>query len=452
MIGDNGVLTKAKKSSTKTTEARFLEDAGMAYSEIYAEEVVKPGFTGVTEAQVVTKLKTKYGYTIEPSTTGSITAIAPAKASTEIGVGDTDTIEITPDNANGNYVKLNGAYYKINLSSSNVTLGEAQNSIGGSGDTFEIIDATSSDTNVATVTKGKDTVTITGAGSGTATITVKYTDSITTTINVEVKGKYTITVAAADNNGTVSGGGTFVEGTSIEISATGNTGYTFEEWNDGNKENPRTIEVSSTTAGTYTATFEEKAEPVSASTIAAAPATYYGNAVTYEGYSSSYNSGWEIFHVTSSNIYLIATGTTESMALSNKITGYNGTSDFVAATTATKNISNFPAVADGWLNKTYNNSTSTVTYSSSYDGMKATEYLLDSTSVWDVKYGTSNSEWVIGGPTLELLVASYNAKNSSSIMIGEPYGSGYPGTFSSRNIIHSFCLESWDKLLVGLSC
>ena len=117
------------------------------------------------------------------------------------------------------------------------------------------------------------------------------------------------------------------------------------------------------------------------------------------------------------------------MALSDKISSYNGTSDFTA--TSGKTIANFPAVSDGWLNKTYNNSTSTVTYSSAYGNMKATEYLLDSTSVWNDKYGVEGkSKWVIGAPTMELLVASYNAKGGS-VTIADPSGNGYAQTISS---------------------
>ena len=38
VVGDNGVVTQAQKSKTKTEKARFVEDAELAYSEIYAEK------------------------------------------------------------------------------------------------------------------------------------------------------------------------------------------------------------------------------------------------------------------------------------------------------------------------------------------------------------------------------------------------------------------------------
>ena len=66
--------------------------------------------------------------------------------------------------------------------------------------------------------------------------------------------QHTITVLSDDENlGSVSEGGTYNYGTEIQISATASEGYAFLSWNDGNTENPRTIEVISDT--TYIATF-----------------------------------------------------------------------------------------------------------------------------------------------------------------------------------------------------
>jgi len=65
---------------------------------------------------------------------------------------------------------------------------------------------------------------------------------------------HTITVISADETiGTVSGGGTYYEGSQVEISAIPAEGFGFVAWNDGNTDNPRTIIV--TEDATYTATF-----------------------------------------------------------------------------------------------------------------------------------------------------------------------------------------------------
>ena len=66
---------------------------------------------------------------------------------------------------------------------------------------------------------------------------------------------YTLTVLSDDvNEGSVSGGGTYDYGTSVQISATAESGYEFTQWNDGNTSNPRTVTV--TANATYTAYFQ----------------------------------------------------------------------------------------------------------------------------------------------------------------------------------------------------
>ncbi len=65
---------------------------------------------------------------------------------------------------------------------------------------------------------------------------------------------YTVTVTANnDAYGTVSGGGTYANGTTVTLTATANTGYRFVRWNDNNTDNPRDIVVTSDT--TLTALF-----------------------------------------------------------------------------------------------------------------------------------------------------------------------------------------------------
>ena len=65
---------------------------------------------------------------------------------------------------------------------------------------------------------------------------------------------YTITTAVNDNTmGTVSGGGSYPQGTSITLTAIPNSTYRFVQWQDGNTSNPRTITVTGN--ATYTATF-----------------------------------------------------------------------------------------------------------------------------------------------------------------------------------------------------
>ena len=57
---------------------------------------------------------------------------------------------------------------------------------------------------------------------------------------------YTVTVNSNDvTMGTVSGGGTYEEGTTITLTAAANNDFHFEHWSDGNTQNPRNITVNS---------------------------------------------------------------------------------------------------------------------------------------------------------------------------------------------------------------
>ena len=81
-------------------------------------------------------------------------------------------------------------------------------------------------------------------------------DTVFTAIFEANVQRYTITVMSANNNmGTVSGGGTYEEGTQATITATPAENHHFVSWNDGNTDNPRTITV--TGDAVYIASFAE---------------------------------------------------------------------------------------------------------------------------------------------------------------------------------------------------
>ena len=71
---------------------------------------------------------------------------------------------------------------------------------------------------------------------------------------------YTITAVSSNSTmGTVTGGGTYPAGTTVQLVATAYQGYEFVNWQDGNTSNPRTITV--TENATYTANFQSTAAP-----------------------------------------------------------------------------------------------------------------------------------------------------------------------------------------------
>ena len=93
-----------------------------------------------------------------------------------------------------------------------------------------------------------------GNTSNPRTITVTGNATYIAYFEDDAPMQYTI-IVTSDNTamGTVSGGGTYNEGTTISISAIANEGYRFEHWQDNNTQNPRTITVTSN--ATYTAYF-----------------------------------------------------------------------------------------------------------------------------------------------------------------------------------------------------
>ncbi|MBR1798787.1 MAG: leucine-rich repeat domain-containing protein [Bacteroidales bacterium] len=69
-------------------------------------------------------------------------------------------------------------------------------------------------------------------------------------------GTYTVTAQSANATmGTVSGGGSYVEGSVATLTANANAGYHFVHWQDGNTDNPRVVTVTGDT--TFSAFFAE---------------------------------------------------------------------------------------------------------------------------------------------------------------------------------------------------
>ena len=67
--------------------------------------------------------------------------------------------------------------------------------------------------------------------------------------------KHTLTVRSAnESKGSVSGGGTFDEGSTQTVQATPKTGFAFDKWSDGSTQNPRTVKLTSDL--TLTASFK----------------------------------------------------------------------------------------------------------------------------------------------------------------------------------------------------
>lgn len=90
-------------------------------------------------------------------------------------------------------------------------------------------------------------------------------------------------------HGTVTGGGTYIEGSTAHLKATANTGYRFTGWNDGNTEPERDIVVKG--PATYTAYFEEIPQVTANITVKSADA---GKGYTIPSGTNKYNIGDKI--------------------------------------------------------------------------------------------------------------------------------------------------------------
>ena len=105
--------------------------------------------------------------------------------------------------------------------------------------------------------------------------------------------QYTITVESDHPEwGSVSGGGTYYYGDTIEIAATPNLGHIFTGWNDGNNDNPR--EVIVTEDHTYTGLFAvqqcvitTEVTPEGAGTVVGGGSYYYGDTITLNAQSNT---------------------------------------------------------------------------------------------------------------------------------------------------------------------
>ena len=121
----------------------------------------------------------------------------------------------------------------------------------------------------------------------------------------------------------------------------------------------------------------------------------YGKAVT------NYNAGgykWEIFYADADNIYLISKDAVknDSLVHTKNNPKYSKGSELLSDNVTYPSAKKWLA---GYINSGYN---------SIDNNMKGTLYLLDSTQ-WKAYDDGKNVEWVIGGPTIELLYASINA-------------------------------------------
>ena len=160
------------------------------------------------------------------------------------------TVEVTGDETYSAIFTQGGStMYTVTVLSENPLLGTVSG--GGTFPAGAVIQISATPSPQARFVSWDDNVT-----DNPRTITVN--GNVTYMAKFAALQNYTITVESANPTmGSVTGGGTFLEGTSITIGATAFSGYYFIGWDDGNADNPRTITV--TQDATYRAQFSTNA-------------------------------------------------------------------------------------------------------------------------------------------------------------------------------------------------
>ena len=159
---------------------------------------------------------------------------------------------------------------------------------------------------------------------------------------------------------------------------------------------------------------------INAATISKNASKYYGAYVNYTTTNTlSENYKWRIFYATNSNIYLIASDYVSVADLPTTAKGNkpaNSNTSYPKAATFNNVIRDYTGSASitedmKWFNKDYFDKG----YSSTNNNMKAVAYLLDK-AIWTDKFKGNGAEYVVGGPSLDMVLTSYNQYTNQNNM------------------------------------
>ena len=161
---------------------------------------------------------------------------------------------------------------------------------------------------------------------------------------------------------------------------------------------------------------------INATTISKDPQKYYGAYVNYTTTNTlSENYQWRIFYATNSNIYLIASDYVSLADLpvtakGNKPTNTNTNTTYPRGASFSNVINDYTGSASitedmKWFNKDYFDKG----YTSTNDNMKAVAYMLDK-SIWTDKFKGNGADYVVGSPSLDMVLTSYNQYTNQNNM------------------------------------
>ena len=159
--------------------------------------------------------------------------------------------------------------------------------------------------------------------------------------------------------------------------------------------------------------------------VAGNPTKYYGAYVTnFISQSGDPNVGWRIFHADENNIYLIADNYIHfDYAPQSKNYSLTRNTDYkLSFDDVYKDYSGARDINDNrlikWINYLSSNSTS------ANENIRAVAFMLD-TTIWNKYANYGYVEYAIGGPTLELFIASYNKVNPNNQIYYSYNDTGY---------------------------
>lgn len=182
---------------------------------------------------------------------------------------------------------------------------------------------------------------------------------------------------------------------------------------------------------------------------------YYGKVV--EGYTPQNNATvekWRIFYADSKNIYLIANDYVEREYLpegtdGTKSTGHkpdNSDNDYERAAILTNILQDYEGssrITDSKI-KALNKEYFKQNFSSTYNNMKAVAYMLD-TKAWEGFKDTSGkADYAIGGPTVELLINSYNQRFNKNLKYRVTNSKGYDLSKDNGSTWSNYCVRFLD--------
>ena len=478
LTGDNGILQRAAEAKEITDIARVEEAANLELANsIIGAKTQQGGATEKTVAQIAeylkdegyiedydqTRLKTITGMTFGDIGTAGI-VLAEGATSDEI-VATFNTSNPSEDY----YVQINGKKYLITKTNGKIKIISTEITIGTqpAGEITSVEASPEGVVNVSKVSGTTDKIQITGIAKGAATIVAKYTDEIQATIPVTVKESGSVTFNV--NGGTFASGETGTrtgftgEEMTLPVAPTAPTeGDIFKGWYT--EATGGTIVYSKTSTK---AEFPEGNIQVYAhygADVATVDEVGNGtNTVWYKG-----SSNWELFFKDNGRTYLIYKNATtayktlkapviNSLEWSNihdNPGNYYSTSDNVHThltdyLVKTADSERFkPATQAGWLNKYMTWLGDGTTRYNDAGNMAFTLFMLDQ-NVW--KYGKLTpgnnatatdyydeeyADWVIGGPTMEMMVATANTLNNASYSCEVTKANGY-----TKNGLNSYSLE-----------